>query len=73
MALCVIAPILMLFWEAQVPTELMIENLPDEIVARFELGGRVNQRALEAELLAILEEAVPTAVPPADSRPPPQA
>jgi plasmid stability protein len=69
MTLC----ITVLFGETQVPVELIIESVPDEIVARLEIRAQINQRSREAELLAILEEAVHTPVPPGDKRPPPQA
>jgi len=49
-----------------VPIELIIENVPDEIVAQLEIRALINQRSLDAELLAILEEAVHTPLPPAD-------
>ncbi len=69
MTLCVTA----LFGETQVPIELIIENVPDEIVAQLEMRAQINQRSLDAELLAILEAAVHTPVPPADLLPPAQA
>ena len=55
------------------PIELIIENVPDEIVAQLEMRAQINQRSLDAELLAILEAAVHTPVPPADLLPPAQA
>ena len=51
------------------PIELIIENVPDEIVAQLEIRAQINQRSLEAELLAILEEAVRAS---GDLRPRPQ-
>ncbi len=54
------------------PIELIIENVPDEIVAQLEIRAQINQRSLEAELLAILEETVHRPVPTGDL-PPPQA
>jgi plasmid stability protein len=50
------------------PIELLIENVPDEIVAQLEIRAQINQRSLEAELLAILYEALHR---PADLSPPP--
>ena len=40
------------------PEELLIENIPDDIAALLELQARTNRRSLEAEVLAILEDAV---------------
>ena len=55
------------------PIDLIIENVPDEVAAQLEIRAQVNQRSLDAELLAILQEAVHTVDPPANSRPPPHA
>jgi plasmid stability protein len=50
------------------PTELIIENVPDELVARLAIRALINERSLEDELLAILEQAVRVPAPPDDSR-----
>jgi plasmid stability protein len=40
------------------PEELVIENIPDDTAALLEFRARTNRRSLEAEVLAIFEDAV---------------